>query len=121
MQANYSPNQPNPESHDTSMPQLPKLWIGYVITVFGLVAVSIESALNPELLESEAQTPVSYSLLTFGAWIYWLYCVYKFHFALGRFQVMSTRSLPLEQWRCILSPSTTCTGRLSSHRRLLSL
>jgi hypothetical protein len=72
---------PTPETEvhlitSVAVPLLPKVWVGYVLAVVVLIA-EITATLQSNLL-------VVYGLVALEAWLYWLYCVYKFHDVMDR-------------------------------------
>jgi len=60
----------------TAITKLPRLWVGYILAVVFLIAeIAVMLKGNLEFL-----------LTTVGlvSWVYWLYCVYKFHDVMER-------------------------------------
>jgi hypothetical protein len=61
---------------------LPRIWVGFilagVILVGEVLAVISEEGSSPGSAE-----PLVFLLAVLAAWIYWLYCVFRFHDAIG--------------------------------------
>jgi hypothetical protein len=54
------------------------MWVGLVLIVLSLATAMIEAIVNPEFIRQEP--PVGFYLLfLIGAWIYWLWCVHRYH------------------------------------------
>ena len=63
------------------IPQLPKVWIGYVIALATFAGEAIAVARNPDLLKGQGLTvpPLEIYLPAFVGLVYWLVCVYGYH------------------------------------------
>ncbi len=57
--------------------RLPKIWIGFALTVFSFFVLMAEVAVNPYQLD--IPFAVYYLVPLIAAWFYWLFCVYRFH------------------------------------------
>jgi hypothetical protein len=62
---------------------LPRMWIGFLLGIIFLVFELIELVLSPNV-EGPTEAPATLMLTVILIWCYWLYCVYKFHDAVGR-------------------------------------
>ncbi|MBZ5498052.1 MAG: hypothetical protein LAP85_16750 [Acidobacteriia bacterium] len=62
---------------------LPKMWIGILLGILFLVLELIEGVSSPNV-EGPTGATVASLLTSFSIWFYWLYCVFKFHDAVGR-------------------------------------
>ncbi len=66
-----------------SAPQpLPKMWIGYAAGILFLILEIVETAIAA--LRGVQPRYWAAALFSILIWIYWLYCVYKIHDAVGR-------------------------------------
>jgi hypothetical protein len=65
--------------------RLPKIWIGYLLAFATLIGEMIAVARNPELVKSVqfAVPPLEIFLPAFLAAVYWLVCIYRYHFVLA--------------------------------------
>jgi hypothetical protein len=73
-----APSLPTPGGITQLPMPLPRIWIGFVLVVLSLVTAIIEAFVNPEFIRQES--PVGFYLLfLIGAWIYWLWCVHRYH------------------------------------------
>jgi hypothetical protein len=73
-----------PAPSNPVMPEMPRMWVGYVIAVIFLIAEFVEVAQSKESIEVSSPGSVPTLLISLGGWIYWLYCVYKFHDAVAQ-------------------------------------
>ncbi|MBP1753589.1 MAG: hypothetical protein H6Q57_2425 [Geobacteraceae bacterium] len=61
---------------------LPKMWIGFLL---GIIFLAVEIIDGVRSLNSERETIFPFSRFAgIAVWLYWLYCVFKFHDAVGR-------------------------------------
>lgn len=70
------------------VPQMPQLWIGYLLAGVTLVGEMIAVGRNPDLMKpAEGQLfafpPLEMFLPVFVASVYWLVCVYRYHVILN--------------------------------------
>src|SRR5260370_3604564 len=69
----------------TALPAFPRIWIGYLLGVATLIAEMIAVTLHPELAKEPLLIPPLYLFLAnFISLVYWLVCVYEYHFVLAR-------------------------------------
>src|SRR5262249_51228960 len=62
--------------------RMPKLWIGYLLSVATFLGEGIAIARNPELLKPQqgfTVPPLEIFLPVFLAGVYWLVCIYNYH------------------------------------------
>ena len=60
--------------------QLPRVWIGYLLSFVALVAMLVAVEQHPELAKGELLVPPLYVFLPiFISVVYWLVCVYRLH------------------------------------------
>jgi hypothetical protein len=67
--------------------RMPKLWIGYLLSLATFLGEGIAVARNPELLKPQMQftiPPLEIFLPAFVAGVYWLVCIYTYHKILAR-------------------------------------
>jgi hypothetical protein len=61
---------------------LPRIWVGFVLA--GVVLLAEILAVFPQAEGArEAIRPLMFQATVLIAWVYWLYCVYRFHDAIG--------------------------------------
>ena len=66
-----------------SLPQFPRIWVGYLLGVATLIAEIVAVTLHPELAREPLTIPPLYLFLAnFISLVYWLVCVYEFHVVL---------------------------------------
>jgi hypothetical protein len=70
---NQVPHTPPPLSAERP-PKLPKIWIGFLLAFAFLVAEIVEAAQG-----NDTELGMLTVLSALGAWIYWLFCVSRFH------------------------------------------
>lgn len=64
--------------------QLPRVWIGYLLSFATLVAMVVALERHPELASGELLVPPLYLFLTgFVTLVYWLVCVHRMHVVLA--------------------------------------
>jgi hypothetical protein len=64
-------------------PQLPQIWIGYVLGVATIAAELIAVGLNPNLAKEGGIPPLYLFLVSFIGGVYWLVCIYRVHVVLA--------------------------------------
>jgi hypothetical protein len=75
-----APNDLPVERTQPIVPQLPKLWIGYLIGLANIIAEFVYVSRNQELAKTPFQIPPLYLfILIFVGWVYWLVCVHRYH------------------------------------------
>jgi hypothetical protein len=65
---------PPPLFSADNLPELPKIWIGFLIS-FAFLAVEILQV----VLGQRAELGILILVVAIGGWIYWLFCVSRFH------------------------------------------
>ncbi|HEY2459893.1 MAG TPA: hypothetical protein VGI16_03760 [Candidatus Acidoferrum sp.] len=75
---------PDAAASSLELPQLPKLWIGYLLGVATVVAEHVALALHPELAQGTMGPPLYLFLVNFVGSVYWLACIHRYHAALAR-------------------------------------
>src|SRR5258708_19821554 len=69
------------QAEPKALPRFPRIWIGYLLGVATLIAEMIALKLHPELAKEPLLIPPLYLFLAnFISLIYWLVCVYEYHF-----------------------------------------
>ena len=66
--------------------QLPKLWIGYLLSLATFIGEAIALARNPQLAEAKGLIvpPLEIYLPAFVGIVYWLVCVHRYHVILSK-------------------------------------
>ena len=72
-------DSPEPKSRAAHPPQLPAIWIGYVLGVATIIAEFVAVSLHPELAKQGGIPPLYLFLASFVGGVYWLVCVYRLH------------------------------------------
>jgi hypothetical protein len=72
-----------PGSQAAHPPQLPVIWIGYLLGVATIVAEFVAISLHPELAKEGGIPPLYLFLASFVGGVYWLVCVYQLHVVLA--------------------------------------
>lgn len=62
---------------------LPKMWIGVLLGIICLV-LELAGVIFLPNDESHPIVNIPFAVISYGIWIYWLFCVYKFHEAVDR-------------------------------------
>jgi hypothetical protein len=75
---------PDTESPERSVepaksPQLPLIWIGYLLGVATIIAEFVALSLHPELAKEGGIPPLYLFLASFVGGVYWLVCVHRYH------------------------------------------
>ena len=94
-----SPTVPPPSNlwGKDAAPALPTLWIGYALAVALLVIEDFDPTLNLAFrLDAVGLRPLY--LFPCLAWVYWLYCVYKFHDVMAQ---IPGYNHPITPWRAV--------------------
>jgi Domain of unknown function (DUF4328) len=73
-----------PGSHAAQLPQLPILWIGYLLGAATIVAEFVALSFHPELAKQGGIPPLYLFLASFVGIVYWLVCVHQVHVVLSR-------------------------------------
>jgi hypothetical protein len=68
-----------PGTRTTQPPQLPVIWIGYLLGVATLVAEFVAVSLHPDLAKEGGIPPLYLFLASFVGGVYWLVCIYQVH------------------------------------------
>jgi hypothetical protein len=79
------------------IPRLPKVWIGYAISLATFAGEAIAVARNPDLLKGRGLMvpPLEVYLPAFVGLVYWLVCVHRYHIVLGK----------VEGWKHPITPN----------------
>jgi hypothetical protein len=64
-------------------PQLPKIWIGYLLGIATFVAEMLALSLDPNLAKTGGIPPLYLFLVSFVGGVYWMVCVYQVHVVLA--------------------------------------
>jgi hypothetical protein len=80
---------PDTESPERSvgaakLPQLPLIWIGYLLGIATIVAEFVALSLHPELAKEGGIPPLYLFLVSFVGGVYWLVCVYGYHVVMAQ-------------------------------------
>lgn len=76
--------------------QLPRVWIGYLLSFATLVAMLIALERHPELASGTLSVPPLYLFLTgFVTLVYWLVCVHRMHVVLAH----------VPEWKHAITPA----------------
>jgi hypothetical protein len=60
-------------------PQLPVIWVGYLLGFATIVAELVAVGRHPELAKQSGIPPLYLFLVSFVGGVYWLVCVYRYH------------------------------------------
>jgi hypothetical protein len=60
-------------------PQLPLIWIGYLLGLATIIAEFVALSLHPELAREGGIPPLYLFLVSFVGGVYWLVCVHRYH------------------------------------------
>ena len=74
---------PEPGVRAANLPQLPQIWIGYVLGVATIIAEFVAASLHPELAKEGGIPPLYLFLVSFVGGVYWFVCVYRYHVVLA--------------------------------------
>jgi hypothetical protein len=72
-------HSPQPASHGAPSPQLPPIWIGYLLGIATVAAELFAVGLDPELAKERGIPPLYLFLVSFVGGVYWLVCIYRIH------------------------------------------
>lgn len=73
------------EGHQPLSKQLPRVWIGYLLSFATLAAMIVAVEKHPELASGELAVPPLYLFLAgFVTLVYWLVCVHRMHVVLAQ-------------------------------------
>lgn len=76
---------PSPEMQQPALPELPQVWIGYLLGLVTIIGELIAADKQPEVPKFEFVIPPLYVFLpSFVGLVYWLVCVYRIHALLAR-------------------------------------
>ncbi len=84
-----------PGSQAAQLPQLPILWIGYLLGVVTIVAEFAALSFHPELAKEGGIPPLYLFLASFVGGVYWLVCIYQIHVVMAH----------VPGWRHPISPA----------------
>lgn len=87
--------QPQRATTEGPSPQLPQIWIGYLLAFATVVAETIAISVHPGLAKGNTAPPLYFFLADFIAAVYWFVCIYRYH------QVMAH----VPGWRHPISPA----------------
>jgi len=66
-----------------ALPPFPRIWVGYLLGAATLITEMIAISRHPELAKEPLLVPPLYLFLAnFVSLVYWMVCVYEFHFVL---------------------------------------
>jgi hypothetical protein len=75
-------DSPVPQVQVREAPELPTIWIGYVLGAATIAAELIAVALHPELAKDGGIPPLYLFLVSFVGGVYWFVCIYRIHVAM---------------------------------------
>src|ERR1700687_5899568 len=80
------PDTESPErSVETAkLPQLPLIWIGYLLGIATIIAEFVALSLHPELAKEGGIPPLYLFLVSFVGIVYWLVCVHRYHVVMAQ-------------------------------------
>ena len=70
---------PQRASGTANPPQLPVIWVGYLLGFATIVAEFVTVSLHPELAKQGGIPPLYLFLVSFVGGVYWFVCVYRYH------------------------------------------
>jgi hypothetical protein len=65
-------------------PQLPLIWIGYLLGLATIVAEFVALSLHPELAKEGGIPPLYLFLASFVGIVYWLVCIHRYHVVMAQ-------------------------------------
>lgn len=80
------PDTESPErsAETAKLPQLPLIWIGYLLGIATIIAEFVALSLHPELAKEGGIPPLYLFLVSFVGGVYWLVCVYGYHVVMAQ-------------------------------------
>jgi len=80
------PDTESPERSDVTAksPQLPLIWIGYLLGIATIIAEFVALSLHPELANEGGIPPLYLFLASFVGIVYWLVCVHRYHVVMAQ-------------------------------------
>jgi hypothetical protein len=70
---------PSPLNPAAEPPQLPALWVGYLLGIATIGAEFVAASLHPELAEKGGIPPLYLFLVSFVGGVYWFVCIHRYH------------------------------------------
>jgi hypothetical protein len=80
------PDTESPErsAESAELPQLPLIWIGYLLGIATIIAEFVALSLHPDLAKEGGIPPLYLFLVSFVGGVYWLVCVYGYHVVMAQ-------------------------------------
>ncbi|MFH1854205.1 MAG: hypothetical protein ABH815_02725 [Candidatus Omnitrophota bacterium] len=77
--------------------KFPKIWAGYIFAVLFFIFEIVELSIHPDLAEKTPDPLII--IISIGAYIYWLFCVYKIHNILDK---VTMHKYPIPSWKAVV-------------------